>query len=216
MQSNPLNNRTIVYVDGFNLYYGCLKGGSYKWLDLKALFDLLLTENKIVAIKYYTARVSARDPKDKAADKQKAYLKALSLYRPEIQIFYGHFLDSITKAKIYNPQPGCPKFLQIHKTEEKGSDVNLALHVLNDAWEDSYDCAVIVSNDSDLSEALRLVKEKHNKKVGIIFPILGKRSPSQQLKKYADFIEPVREGVLKNSQLPSPIPNTKIFKPQDW
>ena len=51
-----------------------------------------------------------------------------------------------------------PEFTQVYKTEEKGSDVNLALHVLNDAWLDQYDCAVIVSNDSDLAESLRLVK----------------------------------------------------------
>lgn len=213
------NKRTIVYIDGFNLYYGCLKNTPYKWLDLKLLFDQLLTDNEIVAIKYFTARVTPRDPEDKAADEQKAYLKALEKYRPEVKIYYGHFLDSVTTAKVHKPKEGIPKYVKVHKTEEKGSDVNLALHVLNDAWENAYDCAVIVSNDSDLSEALRLVKHNHNKKVGVIFPILhqdSRRRPSQQLKKYADFIKLIRKHVLENSQLPSPVPESKIYKPKDW
>ena len=63
--------RTVVYVDGFNLYYGALKGTSWKWLDLVALFEKVLQpHHDILAIKYFTARVSAhpairRSPSDK-------------------------------------------------------------------------------------------------------------------------------------------------------
>ena len=53
--------RTYIYIDGFNLYYGALKGTPYKWLDVKALFGAILRpDNEILKIKYYTARVSAR------------------------------------------------------------------------------------------------------------------------------------------------------------
>jgi hypothetical protein len=34
--------RTIVYIDGFNLYYGAVKGTPYKWLDLKSVCQKLL------------------------------------------------------------------------------------------------------------------------------------------------------------------------------
>jgi uncharacterized LabA/DUF88 family protein len=54
-----------------------------------------------------------------------------------------------------------PIQVEVWKNEEKGSDVNLALHLLNDAWQDAFDCAVVVSNDSDLAEALRMVKAIH-------------------------------------------------------
>jgi hypothetical protein len=47
---------TNVYVDGFNLYYGCLKGTPYKWLDLGALCQVLLPPNKIQRIRYFTPR----------------------------------------------------------------------------------------------------------------------------------------------------------------
>jgi uncharacterized LabA/DUF88 family protein len=106
------------------------------------------------------------------------------------------------------------RFVRIIKTEEKGSDVNLAIHVLNDAWLDLYDCAVIVSNDSDLAESLRLVKEQHNKVIGLITP--GKGHPSRELLRYADFTKRIRKGVLAISQLPDPIPGTTIYKPKVW
>jgi hypothetical protein len=51
--------RTIVYVDGFNLYYGSLKGTACKWLDLCGLFDQHLPPPyQVIGIKYFTARVS--------------------------------------------------------------------------------------------------------------------------------------------------------------
>jgi uncharacterized LabA/DUF88 family protein len=85
---------------------------------------------------------------------------------------------------------------------------------LNDAWLDHYDCAVIVSNDSDLAESLRLVKEQHKKKIGLITP--GKIHPSRELLKYADFTKRIRKGVLGASQLPDSIPGTTIHKPKIW
>jgi len=105
--------------------------------------------------------------------------------------------------------------IKIIKTEEKGSDVNIAVHLLNDAWLNNYDCAVIVSNDSDLAESMRLVKEHHpNKIVGLIMP--GKGHPSRELMKHADFVKRIRTGILELSQLPNPIPGTNIYKPTNW
>lgn len=51
---------TNVYIDGFNLYYGCLKRSPYKWLDLGSLCSQLLPQNDIKRIRYFTARVKAR------------------------------------------------------------------------------------------------------------------------------------------------------------
>lgn len=105
--------------------------------------------------------------------------------------------------------------VKIIKTEEKGSDVNIAVHLLNDAWLDNYDCAIIVSNDSDLAEAMKIVKEHHPSKIlGLIMP--GKGHPSKELMKHADFVKKIRTGILKSSQLPNPIPKTNIYKPKDW
>ena len=74
-----------------------------------------------------------------------------------------------------NPPPG---MVEIWKNEEQGSDVNRALHLLNDAWLNVYDCAVVVSNDSDLSEALRIVKAQSDKLIGIVTPGAPQRRTS--------------------------------------
>ncbi len=205
--------RTYVYIDGFNLYYRALKGTPYKWLNLKALFiQLLNPQNKIKAIKYFTALVSGKiDPNQPL--RQKTYLRAIQKFIPEISIYYGHFLSHVVSAPLANPTSN-QRFADIIKTEEKGSDVNLAVHLLNDSWLNRYDCAVIVSNDSDLAESLRFVKEQHRKVIGLITP--GRGHPSKELMKYADFVKRIRKGVLAKSQLPDPIPGTSIGKPKTW
>ena len=82
--------QTIVYVDAFNLYYGCLKGTSFKWLDVVALSRLLLPGHSILRVKYFTARVSPRPGDPGQPQRQQAYLRALET-RPEIEIHYGHY-----------------------------------------------------------------------------------------------------------------------------
>jgi len=87
----------------------------------------------------------------------------LQTHCPLIELYFGHFLRHRIAMEHANPPPAS---VEVWKNEEKGSDVNLALHVLNDAWLNAYDCAVIVSNDSDLAESLRLVKAQHQKLIG--------------------------------------------------
>ena len=213
--------RTTVYVDGFNLYYGCLKGTPYKWLDLKSLFRQLLEEqNQIDAIKYFTAKIKAKPGKATSPQEQQAYLRALEAHIPEIEIILGHFLIHNVRMPAVSPPPIT---VEVIKSEEKGSDVNLSVHLLNDAWLDKFDCAVIVTNDSDMAEAMRLVKFHHpNKILGIVTPgrkneATGQRvRTSKQLKASADFVRTIRPGLLQKSLLPNPIPGTNISKPAEW
>jgi uncharacterized LabA/DUF88 family protein len=215
---NPAK-RTVIYVDGFNLYYGCLKNTPYKWLDLKVLFSKLLDKSHdIKKIKYFTAHISNRPGNNEARLKQRYYLLALAQHIPELEIHLGHYLTHEINAKVVNPPP---EFIRVYKTEEKGSDVNLALEILNDGWLNAYDCAVVVSNDSDLAAALRLIKKQHNKKVGLVFPNSDhKRKPSKELSQHADFIKMIRHHILQDSQLPEKIINSyngeAIYKPQGW
>lgn len=111
---------------------------------------------------------------------------------------------------------GNDRYVQVIKTEEKGSDVNLAVHALNDAWLDRYDCAVIVSNDSDLAEALSIIKDR-GKRIGLVTPgAIKSRPTSPVLRRHADFIRRIHTSALVTSQLPSPIPGTTLVKPHDW
>ena len=196
--------RTIVYVDGFNLYYGTLKGTPWKWLDLVALFQRVLQgHHDVLKVKYFTARVSGTPADPSKPLRQDVYLRALQGFRPEVEAFFGHFLRHTIEAPLAQPTGGQRK-VEVIRTEEKGSDVNLAVHLLNDAWLDTYDCAVVLSNDSDLAEAMRLVREQLGKRIGLVTP--GTRRPSQQLIRHADFARRIRANGLRRSQLPNPDP----------
>jgi uncharacterized LabA/DUF88 family protein len=205
--------RTYVYIDGFNLYYGAVKDTPYKWLDFKALFNRILqNHNQIEAIKYFTAKVSGKlDPRQPI--RQQTYLRALQAHIPEIRVHFGHFLVHVRNMKLAKPIAG-REFADVIRQEEKGSDVNLAVHLLHDAWLNLYDCAVVVSNDSDLAEAMRLVKIQHDKVIGLIVP--HKHQPSAKLCQYADFVKKIKPEILGECQLPDPIPGTNLHKPSSW
>lgn len=97
------------------------------------------------------------------------------------------------RALLANPLVNKQRTVEILKTEEKDSDVNIAVHLLNDAWLDAYDCAVVVSNDGDLAEALRLVKLHHRKVIGLIFPRY-KGQPSRELEPISKLFPPPLAG----------------------
>lgn len=204
--------RTIIYIDGFNLYYGCLKKTPYRWLDLNALFtNILDSQNKITKIRYFTARVKPTPKDPYAPNRQDVYLRALKKHTPKLDVKYGHFLRHNVRRALSAPPHNT---VEIIKTEEKGSDVNLAVALLNDAWLNEFDCAVVVTNDSDMQEAMKLVKEHHPSKIlGLITPGQHQRT-SEELKQYADFVRKIRKSVLKISQLPEKVGN--ITKPTEW
>jgi len=207
--------RTHVYIDGFNLYYGCLKGTPYKWLDPGRLCGHLLKPNDVRSIKYFTARIvaSRRDPDQ--ATRQDVYFQALSSVS-HLEIILGHFLThTVTRRRADGG--GAVRVLQ---TEEKGSDVNLATHLIHDAHRNLMECAVLVTNDSDLAEAVRIARREIGLRVGIIPPTLGRgRYPSRELTRHATFVRRIRKGVLRDSQFPDRLLNRRgdlIHKPQSW
>ena len=120
---------SYVYVDGFNLYYGAVKGTAYKWLDIQKMIQLLLPQNLILKIKYFTALVNARPQDPDQPVRQQMYLRALKTI-PNLEIIKGHFLTHPVKLPLVNPIPGQNSYAEVIKTEEKGSDVNIATHLL--------------------------------------------------------------------------------------
>ena len=106
-------------------------------------------------------------------------------------------------------------YARVIKTEEKGSDVNLATHLLHDAHMGRFDVAVVVSNDSDLLEPIKIVREVLGKKVGVLNP---HQNPSRALLPHIDFIKPIRGGVLRLSQFPATLSDARgtITKPTGW
>ena len=205
--------RTFAYVDGFNLYYGALRDTPWKWLDLPALLEKVLQpHHEIQRVKYFTSRVSSTSTDVSKPQRQDVYLRALQQFRPEVEVYFGRFQRNSVRLPLAE-RTGPPRTVDVMKTEEKGSDVNLAVHLVNDAWLDAYDCAVVVSNDSDLAEAMRLVGMQDGKRIGLVMP---RRRRSRQLADHAHFSRHIRTEALRDSQLPDPIPGTSISKPSQW
>jgi hypothetical protein len=171
--------RTIVYIDGFNLYYRALKGTSHKWLDLMALSKAVLPAScTIERVNYYTANISGRtDPT--APARQHAYLRALGSL-PLVQIHYGNFMVTKKWAGLVRPPefrpvialpPGpLPQVAYVWKTEEKGSDVNLGVHLVRDAFKGAFDMAAVLTNDTDLLEPIRIVTHELGLPVTLLAP----------------------------------------------
>ncbi len=205
-------SKTIVYIDGFNLYYGALKRTPYKWLDLGAFCAAVLRQDDIVAIKYYTALVSARPGNLTAPNDQQIYLRALRTI-PNLSITLGHFLTHSVQMTLSGSTP--PKRVWVDKTEEKGSDVNIAAHMILDASLKNLDIAVLVSNDSDLAEPVRILRREFGLPVGILNP---HQVHSVQLKAQATFLKRIRQSHLIASQFPDVVNDAKgaIHKPPNW
>jgi uncharacterized LabA/DUF88 family protein len=189
--------RTIVYIDGFNLYYRRLKGTPYRWLNLDVMCRLLLPDNQIDHINYYTARITDSD----RFSRQDVYLRALATL-PAVSITYGRYLQHTVQRPLANPSPGSPRYVDVIDNEEKGSDVNLATHLVLDGARNAFDVAVVISNDSDLQEPVRVVRREFGKIVGIISPQDGNLPINPQLKEHASFVKRIREWALKQSLFP--------------
>ena len=202
----------VVYIDGFNLYYGALKRTPYKWLDLARLCATMLPGDNVTAIKYYTARISARPGNPSAPTDQQIYLRALRTI-PNLSITYGHFLTHSVSMRLTGVTP--TKRVWVDKTEEKGSDVNLASHLVRDACHNAFQVAVLITNDSDLAEPVRIVRQELNLPVGILNP---HQQHSAELKRFATFVKRIRQSDLIASQFPAVLNDAKgaIHKPPSW
>lgn len=189
-----LKKKMIVYIDSWNFYYGSLnnRGVGYKWINIESWLQKIFPDYDIQKIKFFTAKSSGKYDPTKPA-RQAMFFRALSTL-PSLEIIEGIFLF---KIKSILTTIGNKVLAEI--PEEKGTDVNLAVHLVNDAHNKKFETAVIVSNDSDFVEAVRIVTQELKLEVGILSPF--KRS-NRELCNYATFVRKVRSGAIKISQFP--------------
>ena len=217
--------RTIVYVDGYNLYYGLLRGSKLKWLDLVGLFRDHVLDNKaeLVEVRYYTAPVLGRMSDDpESPQRQRRYLQALRKSNPAgLAIIEGSIVASTPYQRLVNPIPQAPELerVQIYDFNEKKTDVNLASDMLADAWTGRVDQAVLCSNDSDIEGALATIR-KHLPQIrlGVVAPIRGDdhRKIAKDLSMHAHWSKILSPVHLANAQMPNKIPGTTLVRPPSW
>lgn len=217
--------RTVVYVDGYNLYYGLLRKTTLKWLDLFALFrdHVLDPEAELIQVRYYTAPVLGRMcDSPESPQRQRRYLQALrKMYPEQIAIIEGKILATTPFQRLVKPIAEAPdlQMVQVYDFNEKKTDVNLAADLIAGAWTGAYDQAVVCSNDTDLEAALSTVRQHHPSiRLGVVAPIPGDdhRRISTDLSRHAHWSKPLSPVHLKNAQLPERIPHSALHKPDTW
>lgn len=170
----------------------------WRWLDLRALASVLVGEQagpwrqaRVVQVTYCTARISARDNASGSRD-QDVYLKALISSGSVDLIEYGYYASKVKtrpmavpdrkdRPKLVNPggpvkvktgalldDPNALFMVSVADREEKGSDVNVATHLLIDVFEQKIDAVIVISNDSDL--ALPIKQARARVSVGTVHP----------------------------------------------
>ena len=127
--------KTVIYIDGFNLFYSAVKGTPLRWLNPVALVGRAFPRNQIVGTKYFTAKVRALPNNPGQPIRQLMFWRAL-LTLPNLRIIEGDFRTREVLAPVVSPPPN---FIKVFKTEEKGSDVNLAAHLLLDGFRHNYE-----------------------------------------------------------------------------
>jgi len=229
--------KTRVYIDGYNLYYGCLKRTPYKWLDLSKLFiNYILPSSseethsyQDLSIKFFTADIvgKAAMSSDSLNDQQ-AYHRALNFNSEsnQLEIIKGYYAINATRAfKIDAEEPKKPpnecEYVDIWKLEEKQTDVNIAVESLYDVLTDAtIEQVVFVTNDTDLAGVLEKIKSLGKVKVGLVIPTTDSiRNPNEKLDKFADW---TRKNILidelRLSQLPRVVQGGRkpAIKPIGW
>lgn len=147
--------RVSIYIDGANFVYG-LKSLNEKYsdyhFDFESFFKKVVENNSLIDIFYYNASLKQVVNPRRFKEQQKLLAR----------------LRKIEKCKVIL----CKRQKRFNKDDEeyytiKGDDINLALDMLNDAWENKYDKAILISGDGDFAPLLKYVKNK-NKEVEVI------------------------------------------------
>ena len=235
----PENSRTIVYVDGFNLYYGVksLDRPRLKWLDIGKLGATLAGGGGECTVKYFTAMIR-NDPEKES--RQKLYHLALRTACPSLEIIPGKFHF---KNKFWCPacgrgasRVGCEFCGERYKIpQEKQTDVNIAFHLTRDFDAGAFDRAFVVSNDSDLMLPVSEIAAAPGREIFVVLPPSrkkdkpkkrGQRGDSHSFKhknsalaEQANDSHSIDEKMLMDCLLLNPVVTgngKKLFMPEKW
>lgn len=201
--------RTIVYIDGFNLFNALKerKWRSLYWLNIAAFAGLLMSDVQVlVGVKYFTSRV-VTDPQEQK--RQNTYLDAVQTLR-NVEIQYGKFTSD--QWQCFR----CHKIYPIY--HEKQTDVNIATALLIDAQEDNFDDALLVTADSDLVGPVgHITKSYPAKRVIVAFPP-GRHSSDLEPPLASKNVH-LQKKEFESSQFPTKVESRSGFmleKPKSW
>jgi uncharacterized LabA/DUF88 family protein len=209
----PMPDRVIVYVDGFNLYYGAVKNTRYKWLNLQRFFELVRPHDNLIQIHYFSALVTGPN-----LPNQEAYLRALAAL-PKVNVVLGKFKSKQVRCSQTACTHAGSRIFAVQ--EEKRTDVNIAVYLVDDAYQDRCDHSIVVSGDSDLVPGITMLKHRFpRKKVTVYVPTRNPvRGAAVELRTAADKHRDLPLNLLRFAQFANPSPDGAggmVNKPPTW
>lgn len=208
--------RARVYIDGFNLYFSVIKHTTgAKWLNLESFFDSLRIDDQIERINYFTAIVEPERPQSAKRERQATFLKALGTL-DRVKIIKGRYQSRTVKCGA-----NCRQTYNV--PEEKKTDVNIALTMVDDALNDRVDRIILVSGDSDLEPAVEYICRQRPKVKVFVYVPQNPNSPHRRNNRhYSSIGATVKQlplTTISNHALPDPIvlaDGSSITKPATW
>jgi uncharacterized LabA/DUF88 family protein len=214
----PTPARVIVYIDGFNFFYGTVDGTPYKWLDLQKVATRLRNDENVVLVRYFTSLVKGRA----SAERQMAYVQALASL-PLVRVKLGSFKHEDVTCR----HDGCTfaGSREFKKLSEKRTDVGIGVAMVDDAHRDRCDHAILISGDSDLVPAVQMVRNSYpQKRVTVYVPVHENASDREarradELRQVANAAKPFPFALLKVCQFPDVVTlagGGTVRKPATW
>lgn len=227
MSSNaPAGGNWVVYIDGLNFYAAVRARPDTKWVHFGALAARLVPRAGIVSkVKYFTSQISAKAAEDSDAPRrQRVLIRAVRA--TGVEVLEGKFKvpddwraissKGNWEDRLRPPPPAAlladfgahfathesrPWKARVELPREKFTDVAIASHLLRDFYRDACDCAIVVSNDSDLRPAIELaVEDGHH--VGVFSPM---GTVSRDLARVASWAKPMRAELVAQCQMPDEV-----------
>ena len=230
-----------MYVDGLNFYSAVRDRPETKWVDFGALADRLVPRGgSLSEVKYFTSQISEKASEDSDAPRrQRVLIRAVRAMG--VEVLEGKFKvpddwRAISSRgnwadRLRPPLPAevlddygdhfashdlRPWKARVELPQEKFTDVAIASHLLRDFYRGACDCAIVVSNDSDLRPAIELaVEDGHH--VGVFSPM---GTVSRDLARVASWAKPVRVELVSQCQMPDEVqvPGTShtLNRPASW
>lgn len=209
MGEQKSKDRLIVYVDGFNLYYGLHDAAKREllWLDLVSLAKSLRPQSALVQVKYFTAMVL--DEPD-AQSRQDRYISVQrALYPGRFTVVMGKYMRKKRRCRDCG--------VSWTSYEEKQTDVNMAVHMVADVAAQRADTYMVVTGDTDVIPAVKMARALDS--TATIIAQFPPRRASDALKRMLPSSRELTISKLKEAQLPdvAKAPSGKLFhRPEKW
>ena len=199
--------RAAFYIDGFNVYHAIddLNQPHLKWLNWWRLAEILIPSvSETVAKVVFCTALKTSEPNKLI--RQRRYINALEQHG--VVCLKGHFASEDRGCRRCGHQWSAPV--------EKQGDVNLALHLIADAYNDLFDHCYLVTADSDQAATSQMLKANFpNKKLTSL--VITGRSHSKHILSYADAKITINVGHLERALFPKFIPGANaILRPTEY